>query len=140
MRDVRVRHFWQDYDQDDVSDGDIDVAVNSEERTFSGPRGFRDCCEYLIGDFLHDGVFTDGYERPGWPETSDGGEAIYYHLKWPKCVTGRPTEDDNEFRSGSVHFDGPGVTPLFLSQIIRVCNVYDANAPRRSRDAGEVLL
>ena len=39
MRDVRVRHFWQDYDQDDVSDGDIDVAVNSEERTFSGPQG-----------------------------------------------------------------------------------------------------
>ena len=32
------------------------------------------------------------------------------------------------------------MTPLFLSQIIRVCNVYDANAPRRSRDAREVLL
>lgn len=130
MRTVTVRHYWQDYNDDQVCDGDIDAAVQSAEHVFSGPHGFRDLVHHLVGSYpLNDGVLNDGYEVPERPETCDGGETLCYHLRWPGCYL--PGVDDVEHRTGSVHIDGPGATPLLYSQIIRICNVYDANGRNR---------
>ncbi len=129
MRTVTVRHYWQDYNDDQVCDGDIDAAVQSETKVLQGPEGFRDLIYFLVGDYLSQGVLNDAYERPDRPETSDGGETIYYNLKWPEA--GRMEDAEFEYRTGSVHIDGDGATPLLYSQVIRICDIYDANARHR---------
>lgn len=43
----------------------------------------------------------------------------------------RMEDAEFEYRTGSVHIDGDGATPLLYSQVIRICDIYDANARHR---------
>ncbi len=115
MRPIIVRHYWQDYNDEDICDGDIDAPTHVDVATFTDARD-------LVKE-LNEEVFWIG-DRSSPPETSDGGETIYYHCEWPRGFkTGDP-----RWRSGSVCFDRDRpISPHLLRAVIAHCNIYDAN-------------
>lgn len=111
MRPITLTHYFQDYNDDDVADGDIGVETITETYTCTT---VRDLIETMID------VVTTG-DSEHFPESSDGGNTLYYHTRWPDGFrTGDP-----QYRSGSLHL--PATThPLVRAAVIKSLHVYVA--------------
>lgn len=90
---VTIQHYWQDFDADQIEDGEINAPTQHDTHQAHG--FLKD-----LADEINHFIWWVG-EWQGPAECTDDAETIYYNCQWPEgCGVGDP-----QYRSGSVHID-----------------------------------
>ena len=106
---ITITHYWQDYNAEDIWEGEFDVEVESETYEFLH---LTDCADAIERD-----VFWVG-DWSGPPESSGDHKIIYYHCQWPEGFR----VGDPRYRSGSLCIEG--ASPRVLNALIERWGVY----------------
>lgn len=106
---IIVKHYWQDFRDEDIYEGEIGVETQTETYEFTH---LHDCADTIERDVWWVGDWA------GPPETSDGGETIYYSCQWPVGFK----VGDPQYRSGSLCI--AGASSRVLSALVDRWGVY----------------